>query len=297
MLESRSPTIEILAEDCDRLEISVVRHPPFSDSQIEELVTQAKEKHPVVLEFDASEAEKRARASMGMVHVLPKQEQIEEYQGNHYPAWTRRVEAHFRELPKLIELPTRHIDVTLALRNDGQAPAENAVVEFWMSPGFLFSPPQDKDDEANQGLDLLIPKLPPPPKAPTGAWRKKPDFLNTLAQALQPCGFGMQSGVRGLRGIDPFLPDFQRDQHTFYWKDRPEDYVNRWELECAEFRHQVEPEAFNLTVFATSEAPNGGVLNCRLTARNLPTPKHLKLPISIEYSQGDPLIEARRHLA
>lgn len=67
--------------------------------------------------------------------------------------------------------------------------------------------------------------------------------------------------------------------------------------ECQEFRHQVEPEMFELVVFVPSkEKVTKGGISCLVTAKNIPNPVKITFPISVNYIPASTLDVARQLL-
>jgi hypothetical protein len=85
-----------------------------------------------------------------------------------------------------------------------------------------------------------------------------------------------------LRG--PHIPK-RRDAHAFYWLKTPHrNHVERWQLECDEFRHRMEPEIFDigLTGHVNNNQPRRGALRVTLFARNLRHPFEKVFPIRLD---------------
>ena len=129
---------------------------------------------------------------------------------------------------------------------------------------------------------------------------------------LQRLASGLHPGIDALRGIGlgldgafgprshaemtswvmPPLPSMPspRDRERFYWRKKSLSvYSDRWEFECAHFRHHGAPEDWTVNVVVRSDAlpPNGGSVEITVHARNLRKPTKLTVPVAINVRDGD----------
>src|SRR5690606_27630590 len=135
-----------------------------------------------------------------------------------------------------------------------------------------------------------------------GKWRSggAVEGLNSFRDALGAAGRMQALGMHGIVHPNSLLGNHlrpqERDRHCFYWKnDRPHIYSTTHEFVCVEFRHQVEPEVFELFVYVDPQFdPSGGVITCRLTASNLSQPAVIRVPIAIAYETASALNAVKR---
>src|SRR5580704_10414187 len=73
------------------------------------------------------------------------------------------------------------------------------------------------------------------------------------------------------------------------------DGVTRWQFECAEFQHRVDPEPFSLRLIADFEdgCAHSGALKVKLSARNLRTPFARTFRIQLDVAEGDTISRIR----
>ncbi len=80
----------------------------------------------------------------------------------------------------------------------------------------------------------------------------------------------------------PVLPK-RRDPNEFYYKDKPRFPEAQFSLECAQWRHGVEPESFSGEIhYDFEEERIVGALECRIHAENLSNVVSMVVPIRIK---------------
>jgi hypothetical protein len=107
---------------------------------------------------------------------------------------------------------------------------------------------------------------------------------------LQP-----ELGLPSLK-IPDFGPPAPRDRNAFYWRNKPADESSRWVFECEEFRHQADAESFECIVVVPARGGDSGLVECIVSATNLPEPQRFKLAIKIDYIKRDAVKTARNLL-
>ncbi|MFH0801933.1 MAG: PIN domain-containing protein [bacterium] len=287
------------------LKLSVQCYAGMSDQQIEELVGLAARRYPLVTEFDLSKPKMRALGPTGLGtrrrYEPPSEEEIRKYKIEQYPEWVQRIRDFFKTLPPRLEDLSRLLRFTISISNIGSAPAENFLVEFNAYGGVLLE--QTGDEDSIETADVQQIKLPEPPKPPGGRWiQEKNAFESLIGNARRYDAFSTYSNddiFKGLHGLYP-IPKrvLKRDKHAFYWKPgRPSIPTTSWIFECDEFRHQVNPEVFDVTLLVPpGEQLDNCVFKCRITARNLRVPIVYKIPIKINYINMDIVATAGRFL-
>jgi len=276
-IERLSPKIEIQAHLGDHvtithLDLMVDRFSFLSEAEIEQVTTELKARFPLVNHFPV-QANTRIDSLLAQ-YQPPSQAQIMKYQETDYPQWLDTVKEYLKRLPSRLE--SREVSMFFSIDNQGAAPAENTVVEFSCSGGFLVGLPTEPTDPPH------FISLPSPPQPPTGRW------VDYIGEGLSGRRFAdlLPPKIQDLAAFQlPFLAGKATDRHGFYWKPRrPVSPEQVCALECQEFRHQVEPESFHLGIFVPSvlTAENGSI-ECRVTARNLPKPVVFNVPLRIQY--------------
>ncbi len=300
-LEKTGPTVEISAHDVNKnivesITMELVKYEPLTEEQVTRYVEEIKARSPLKTNFD-DQKEKAASpidnifkshtaSVMGLIreYKAPTEEEIKFYTETEYPIWLEGVETKLKKIPKQLSLSHKYIDIRFELVNNGAVPAENLVVEFESVGGFVFMQTEQKEDI----LGKTNHEIPKPPSPPEGKWitKRSPimDMLN-----------GPGSSLSAIRSVDTHFPELHdlhihnknRDRHRFYWKQgKQKVFSNKWIFECEEFRHKVEREVFELTIYVPSEEITNGGINCLVTAKNLPVPYEKFIPISVNYSQG-----------
>lgn len=94
-----------------------------------------------------------------------------------------------------------------------------------------------------------------------------------------------------IRPFDParLIPK-PRDRHAFYWYDTPaRSMVERWDFECEEFQHRMDPEIFKVRITGTFDGKptRRGGIRIRLFARNMRSPFEAVFPIHFTVTEFD----------
>ena len=213
-------------------------------------------------------------------YAQPAQRDIEQYQAKDYPQWIERVRAQLANLHERLTHAGQFFDATVTLSNTGNAPATDALIEFWLSEGLSFHHPI-KD----QRKRLRLPPLPAPPRPPRG---------HASLSAFGPQG--ALHSARNLADLSHLVHRpvaHRRDPNEFYYKPIPYGTATEHTLECEVFRHQLEPEPFPFLISVAGDV-HGGQLACRVSATNLKTPVLVKFPFKVEYTPGDSTSIARQ---
>ena len=191
-----------------------------------------------------------------------------------YPKWLEEIEKLLEPLNTRLDLKFRNIRFYISISNAGNVPAENFIVDFILYKGLLIPPPSEFLDKEETPQDISL-AFPNPPVVPKAGWS---------TTGISPFPFSQLQIPR------PFSPPFiklkdKHDKYGFYWKpNRPIIKTNKWTLECDEFRHQIKPELFEISVHFPPEFANKRTaLEVIVTAKNIPKPVKYVLPIEIEY--------------
>jgi len=118
------------------------------------------------------------------------------------------------------------------------------------------------------------------------------DPLHGIRASMIGTDYGRLLATQNISPIIPTalrLPE-PRDPNDFYWLRTPNRYaVSRWQLECQEFQHRMEPESFSIRITAdvSENLPKQGALRIELFARNLREPFRKNYPVQITVTEGD----------
>jgi hypothetical protein len=273
-LETQLPRISVSVVDregnsIEEVELTVCRSDSLSPQRIDELVDLFRRANPVVTDFTMRQSGTSlisAMAKMGH-YRSPSKEEIRKYQDDEYPKYLNTLHSFFGDLPERIEAPSRQLQLSLQISNDGTCSAKNVVVELWAAGGILMN-------ETMASEELL--RLPKPPEAPG------PVFVEDSM-------FSLHSGAwQPERLLIPNVFREKRDPHDFYWKEKPIVPAEKWEFTCDDFRHLVEPKSLGVVVMVPrSHVATKGALHIRVTAANLPKPFKLVLPVRIDTVQAN----------
>jgi len=306
-LERNYPEIEVICHDIqdnriEYLSISIIQYKELTGKQIERLVAETRRFYPMANNFNRTsetasyyDPMRGINSILGIMHeyIPPTEGEIDRYKKEEYPNWIETIKEFYRGLHKKLESPFRQGNISVSIKNIGNVPAEHLLAEFTLVGGLLFMPPTNNSDKSDEELTC---KIPSPPAAPRGRWIQREVFGRILSMEHRyPSILSMEHSI-------PSIPRFnwnrERDKHAFYWKPRrPTGSSDSWIFECEEFRHQVEPEIFNATIWVPpNNIIKSGALKCRITAKNLPKPVEYVLPIEVKYDQGDTFDRARKLL-
>lgn len=297
--ENNSPKIEFMpsagaASMPNKIEAAIVLYSPLSQDEIHTLLDEIKKIHPMEQNFDLGVTRKSALNNLyestllGLTHRYrpPSTEEIDKYKNIDYPAWLEKIEKKLAELPDYLSIKNNRIEISFAVANIGNVPAEHTIIRIEVSDGFFILPPTDKDGD--QSADSWA--FPSPPAAPKGRYEE--NALTALSTMLRANAFPYPRDDFARLSAIPS----PRDRNGFYYKPRrpslPKTY---WEFECEEFRHKDEPEEFQLELAVATDKKNiNGQLKCSVMAKNLPSPAVIELPLIISCSEGNMMEEARK---
>jgi len=306
-IERSLPQIEVKFHDKDgdivpAVGFEITAYAPLSEAEVEMLVSETCRLRPMRDDFDEPEPKPHlsppfANSAISK-HVLgfeweykkPSDNEIDEYNSVRYPKWVEHLKLFFEKLPFSLGFAGYHLEIKIALLNNGSLPAEHLVLDIEAAGGILLAKPESKD----QMIGKTSTELPPEPVPPKGEWVQRkfgfsPFDLDPYSSALR-----VQD-----RLFDPIRNIAQkRDKNSFYRKDgNSGDYTKVWILECDEFRHKVKPTVFNLFVFVPpKQSPQKGAISVTVTAKNMPEPHKVVLPISFSYTTVETLEIARNLL-
>lgn len=286
-LEKTYPQIEIKFLDIDYKIINYVpiklpKYQSITEAQISSIMETLKTKFPMATNFNV-QPNTISRDSMNLLtakFLQPTQEQIDQYTNKDYPKWLENVEELLRTLHTRLDLKFRNIRLFISMSNVGNVPAEGLIVDFMLYNSFLLPPSSEflNEEETPQNTSLAFPNPPPAPKA-----RRSTRGILSFPFVQSPTTDLLNT--KFMSGLG------QRDKYSFYWtRNKPTTMMDRWTLECDEFRHQTKAEVFELSLhFPPDFTHKKTALETTVTAKNLPKPVKSVLPIEIEHITKDAL--------
>jgi len=252
-------------------------HIALNSAQLSELMAILKSRKPISTRFGSTESKERSSSELSIFghrqtekFIPATQEDIAKYKES-YNKW---IDDCYDILAGLHESLNKLEDIWIistTLVNIGGSPATNVSVSFETLSknfGLMELPSQDDDIDAK-----LAPELKIPPRAPEGTWVRDSKMPYDLR------GLGMAMGHLTSVTREPLFRDFShlsktRDQNSFYWKNgRPGSPSIRVEFECEQWRHQDEPESFELRlVVPPRQGGFRGAVQASVHAANLREP-------------------------
>ena len=302
-LRATEPQFDLYCADEDgerttKLEISVPRYKPLTESQIEELMTRIRARHPEETNFDGPERpgmnalSLAARGLFGTPeHVPATEEQIRKYREDDYPDWLSDCEKRLREFHQHLTAQSGWPQVAFVANNKGTRPARDALISIEARGSFEIMPPpyrseNDKDEEARDEQIFQS-----PPVAPRGKWvtRSLTDMLSGMRYMDQHRG--LDQSWRNLLGPR----DTRRDPNGFFWKpERAMSPKPTLQLECEQWRHGIGEEEFSFDIWFSSDGSEvRGALECTIHAENLSEPASILVPVRIAITETDTFPEAQ----
>ena len=263
---------------------------PLTDEQIDELMHRLRTYFPMANNFGATEPQQRLASrsmavSQSILDILGKKEvftpatddEISKYREQAYPQWMEQCEQVLRQYHSILKEEAPPLEFSFLAKNDGTCPATDCLVTVEARGSFRIMPPPFREDDDDEIQEPQPRKLPLPPNPPTGHWRNMIGHhdLDHISRTFRQ----IVDGSRNLDGIlnPPFVPpspinsSCPRDPNEFHYKpDRPSIPQGSFSLECDNWRHGNEDEAFNgeIHVEPDQEAAKGALV-CRIQASNL----------------------------
>jgi rRNA-processing protein FCF1 len=200
----------------------------------------------------------------------PSQQEIDKYNNHELPDWQKAAEKALKHFHLELHKKMNSKEILFKITNLGNFPAENLLVEFSTSDALVLLAPFEVDEKA-----ITLPPLPSPPGY---------SFMGIHQSIFK--------NHKRVYELEPFrhLPS-HKDSNRFYWKDQT--YSNKLPItsivaECVEFRHKGASEEFRFLVSSQyGSSVSGGLITCKVSARNLPEPVIATSLIKFAHSKGD----------
>ncbi|WP_285436324.1 PIN domain-containing protein [Pseudomonas sp. fls2-241-R2A-110] len=255
----------------------------LNSAQLSELIEILKSRNPISTSFGPTEIAERSSSQPSIFghrqterFVPATEEEISKYK-DQYIKWVNDCCDTLAALHESLNKIEEKWVVSTTLVNTGGSPATSVNISFEsLSKNFgLMELPSEDDDIKGE----LTPQLRIPPHTPEGRW---------VTDSKMPYHFGVASRHITAMGHEPPFHNFSslskvRNPNSFYWKDgRPGSPLVRVEFECEQWRHQDEPETFELRlVVAPGHSAFCGAIQASVHAANIREP--VKKVQSVEF--------------
>ena len=324
-LKSAEPSLSIHCTDqanakVDRLCASFTWFEPLTDTQIDALMQRLKARFPLATDFGSKDSAeppptltiRDQQFGTKPTFVAATDEDIRNYRDAAYPKWLKSCEDMLRSHHQTLQHYIREPEFTFLAQNAGTRPATDVLVTIEARGGFMIKPPPPKDREVDQEVrndpeyclkDRLLPE---PPKAPCGCWQRSSGLhsgdalhaFSAIGRALQNFPEHDHPGLALARSgctISPYFPPDPIDPNDFYYKPaRPLKPQESFAIECAQWRHDNQAEAFKGKIHVPKDSGEiKGLLVCRIQAANLSQPISSKLRVRITISRTSAFESAR----
>ena len=271
---------------------------PLTDEQIDELMHRLRTYFPLAKNFGPTEPQQRIAsrsmiAGQSILDILGKKEvfspatadEIAKYREQAYPQWMEQCEQVLRQYHSILQKEAPPLEFSFLAKNDGTRPATDCLVTVEARGCFQVMPPPFKEDDDDEIREPQPTKLSLPPHPPTGLWRTMMGHHD-----LDDIGRTFRQMVDGSRNLDWLLnpplvsPSLRpRDPNKFYYKpDRPSMPQDSFFVECNNWRHGNEEEAFIGEIHVEPDQGTvEGALVCVIQASNLSKSVCETIPVRI----------------
>ena len=315
-LKAAEPQFSIRCESpsgvtVDCYQASYTWYEPLTEAEVDSLVRRLEARFPLATDFgprDPAEPPppRPVASSLSLtrpVFVPATDEEIEKYQDEDYPRWLSCCEEALRTHHRTLQAEPPGLRFAFLVTNSGTRPAKDALVTIEACGEFEITPPEPDDAGEDQESDEDASgspqsgSLPRPPVAPCGRWENPPLYQTgfwKLFEHFQRNEDMLTSNsqnayidrpiMKGPRQYSSFIRPASRDPNAFYYKpNRPTNPQTSFVLECAQWRHDNDAEAFIGEIQVPTDRDEAkGLLVCRIQAANLSKSVSHRIPVRIE---------------
>jgi len=292
-LKKAEPQFEISCVDAGlnpikKLKLSVDRYHTLSSNQIDELMQRIRTAFPAETDFGPREAQERPSNTTVMRFLNINEtfkpatdKEINDYK-QAYSNWLDSCNKTLSSYHEQLERAAAAISFKFIASNEGPRPAKDALITIKAHGNFLVMPPAYRPSKEANKLKANL-GLPRPPKPPKGTWDR--GAYATVMEGLG--GFSDLKHGHYFPDLTPrmtTLKDLQRDPNAFFYKpDRSSVPVEEFALECAQWRHGIDPEFFGGEIHWTEDTDKlQGALECSIHAENMTDMAVIHVPVDIE---------------
>lgn len=272
-LKRTHPEINITS-NLQELKLTIFNYPKLTDDEISSIVDPLLASAIINSPYHNHLANHSSLFSS--VFNLPSQQDIDDYNNEKLIDWQHKAENALKLIHRELYNKLNSIKVSFSLSNLGTVPAENLIIQFKASNHLLLL---DETECYVGNIKKALPEIPEPPRP--RVFGLSQELANAINLHKNPVILN-----------HPIKPsNISRDRNSFYWKSGfrncPDNYK---EASCEEFRHKMAPEEFSLWLTVDQGAtPKNGKIDCIVSAKNLPEPKEITIPIKIDYQESSSL--------
>jgi hypothetical protein len=262
---------------------------PLEEHEISEFMDMIKVKIPLATNFHPKEPDNYLLPGLalglriGRTYVSPTDDEITKYRDDAYPAWLNKCKSILRNLHITLQHETDYPLFNFEIVNEGNRPGKDVLVTFTAKGDFKIRPEKSKGDleQGSENSSKINIRLPAPPVPPQGRWRENlfgyPNHTG-IHDLTKP---HLEIGSHTLTSL--YSTPAPRDPNGFYYKpSRSIIPVESFSLECAQWRHSIEPKLFKgEIIFDWNHDEIKGAITCHIHAENLSDPVSKILPVTI----------------
>jgi hypothetical protein len=263
------------------LELDYIRYDALTEDEVSDMLRRLESQFPIHTDFGSKNPIERSSFGMLLereIFTPATAEEIVNYQDKEYPSWRDKCEEVLRRYHKILQHQLGQPTCEFSIANMGTRPADDALVTLVAKGDIEIMPPQRQEGDTSKKESAN--SLPLPPSPPRGHWKTK----NIMAGFSHPFS-GMEFlNTNSLDIMSPLRRPTPIDPNGFYYKpERPSLPVERYSLECKQWRHAVEPEWFKTRIhFPLDRDKISGALECRVHAANLSDSLSITVPVRIQ---------------
>jgi PIN domain len=290
-----SLSLYLLTTDGSPVKNIAERMPLFadlSDTELTELMQSVQNLYPKATDFGVESPPRPNPSELSGLRALveplyswhaPTQEQIHRYESG-YEEWLQKARKKLTELALKLNSIGRIREFRVEVANIGTLPADEVLFEVTSHGGIQVSVgARDETPELMSTIHRFKREIsfPPPPKAPRGEHLFELFRRNATLGAFGDHDFMGNAGLMShLSGISK--ANFRRDRHAFYRREDDSKPSSSASFTCEELRHQREAQSFSIWIVAPFHLHDiNAHLHLRVSARNMPAPVELHIPIEI----------------
>ena len=279
--------VDIAGKEVECIDLIHTIYDPLNEDDISEFIMILEERCPVSTDFNR----KVPKPTLGLVERVlghrwyfepPSEEAISKYKDQEYPEWLQDCRSMLSNIHEALQRKQGQPFFSFEVSNQGTRPGNDALVVISTKGNLEICPPPYEEDhpDDNDQRELSIPS---PPSPPQGRWRSSRTSLNRLLGGLNSVGVSHPFEIPSLP-VATYLPgEPRRDPNTFYYKpSRITEPSNTFSLECQQWRHGTEREAFEGYIFLAEDVTSvSGALECEIHAENLTKPARRTISVQI----------------
>ena len=249
--------------EVDLLEVNWQSYEPLSEESIAKFVDDLTVRFPMVTSFASNV---NSFSGLGSLMRPPRQDEIRRYY-EEYSNWTklwRLIFANMHNILPMLNAPSFRVEAT----NSGICPGKDALVDIVAKGPLKVRPTQTQAEQE----ELRGEVFPLPPTAP-----QTKSMVDSLTATIPDF---------------PYFPSAQSDDpNEFYFKpSRPQMPVERFSLECKQWRHGPHQKVFDGQLFLSGPCQKSeGALECVIQAENLSEPVKRTFPVRFTIEEYDTL--------